>query len=99
MYEVVYPLGKPKLNENPVASKLKTLDGVTIGALSNSKYRPDLTFPVIEKALMQRFPGLKMIPHQTFGNTYGATESEVINALPGKLKALGVDAVISGNAG
>ncbi len=99
MYEVVYPLGRPTANKRPVAANLKTLNGATIAALSNSKYRPDLTFAVIEKALMQRFPGLKMIPHREFGNTYGAAESEVIKALPGKLKDLGVDAVISGNAG
>jgi hypothetical protein len=42
---------------------------------------------------------MALVPHAEFGNTYGRAESDVIKALPGKLKALEVDAVISGNAG
>jgi hypothetical protein len=33
-----------------------------------------------------------------FGNTHGRDEREVVAALPERLKALGVDAVISGMA-
>ena len=99
MYEVVYPLGKPTPNKKPVASRLKSLEGATIAAISNHKYHPDLTFDTIERALAKRFPGIKMIPHREFGDTYGPHEAEVISALPEKLKAFKVDAVISGNAG
>ncbi len=99
MYEVVYPLGKSTNKEERVASRLSTLDGVTIAELSNHKFGSELTFEVLEKALTRRFPRLKIIPHSEFGNTYGRSESDVIKALPGKLKALEVDAVISGNGG
>jgi hypothetical protein len=99
MYEVVYPLGKSTHNGERVAARLNTLDGATIAELSNHKFGAELTFEVLKKALTRRFPRLKLIPHGEFGNTYGRAESEVIKALPGKLKALEVDAVISGNAG
>ena len=99
MYEVVYPLGKSTNNEEPVASRLSTLDDVTIAGLSNHKFGSELTFEVLEKALIRRFPRLKILSHTEFGNTYGRSESEVIKALPGKLKTLKVDAVISGNGG
>jgi hypothetical protein len=99
MYEVVYPLGKVAHNEKQVASHLETLDGMTIAELSNHKFYDDLTFQALERTLTKRFPNLKIIPHREFGNTYGPAESEVIERLPERLKALKVDAVISGNAG
>ena len=99
MYEVVYPLGKPTTNDKPVAPRLGTLDGATIAELSNHKFGAEFTFDVLERALKRRFPGLKLISHREFGNTYGNAESEVIAALPDKLKSFKVDAVISGNAG
>ena len=82
-----------------VARRLATLDGATIAELSNHKFGAAYTFEVLERALKKRFPRLKLISHREFGNTYGNAESEVIAALPDKLKALEVDAVISGNAG
>ena len=99
MYEVVYPLGKPTTKQDPVAGRLKSLDGLTIAELSNHKFGSEFTFGVLEKALARRFPKLKLIPHREFGNTYGPVESEVIQALPAHLKDLKVDAVISGNGG
>ena len=99
MYEVVYPLGRARLDEKPMAAPLKTLEGKTIAALSNHKFRVEMCFDVLEKTLQSRFPGLKMIHHSEFGDTYGPEATEVVKALPAKLKALKVDAVISGNAG
>jgi hypothetical protein len=99
MYEVVYPLGRPKANEQAVAPRLSTLDGMTIAELSNHKFGAGITFEVLEKALTRRYPKLRLVPHAEFGNTYGNAESEIISELPAKLKALKVDAVISGNGG
>ena len=80
MYEVVYPLGKSTNVERGVASKLKSLEGMTIAELSNHKFGSALTFEVIERVLGRRFPTLKIIPHSEFGNTYGNAESEVVKA-------------------
>ena len=98
-YEVVSPLGRRAPQRKARASRPKTLDGLTIGELSNHKFDSEFTFEVIEKALLERYPNIKFVPHTAFGDTYGARESEVISALPKKLEELEVDLVISGNAG
>jgi hypothetical protein len=51
---------------------------------------------MIEQELSKRYPGVKFIGPDAFGNTHGGDEHEVIAGLPEKLKELGVDAVISG---
>lgn len=99
MYEVVYPLGRRTQQVKPRVSRLNALDGMTICELSNHKFGSELTFAVLERALAKRHPNLKFVSYTEFGDTYGPRESEVIKALPEKLKQYGCDAVISGNAG
>jgi hypothetical protein len=99
MYEVVYPLGRLTQTAKSVTSRLNTLDGMTICELSNHKFGSELTFEVLEKVLSKRYPNIKFVSHEKFGDTYGPQESEVIQALPEKLQEYGCDAVISGNGG
>lgn len=99
MYEVVYPLGRLTQQAKTVTSRLDSLNGMTIGELSNHKFGSELTFAVVEKALLKRYPDMKFVSYEKFGDTYGPEESEVIKSLPDKLREYGCDAVISGNAG
>ena len=99
MYEVVCPLGRLTQKTKSVSPRLPTLDGMTIAQLSNHKFGSELTFSVVEKIMLRRYPNLKFIPHEKFGDTYGNEESEVIKDLPAKLREFEVDAVISGNGG
>lgn len=99
MYEVVYPLGRLTQQAKPRIPRLNTLDGMTICELSNHKFGSELTFAVLEKSLLKRYPNVKFVSYKEFGNTYGPRESEVVSALPEKLKKYGCDAVISGNGG
>jgi hypothetical protein len=98
-YEVVYPLGRRAVQHKPRIARPRTLDGLTIGELSNHKFQSEFTFDVIEKALLKRYPTLKFVSFKEFGDTYGPRESEVIKGLPEKFKEYEVDVVISGNAG
>ena len=98
-YSVVSPLGRRVQRSAVRAARPRTLDGVTIGELSNHKFDSEFTFAVIEKAILKRFPKTKFVSFDRFGDTYGARESEVIRDLPEKLKLYGCDLVISGNAG
>lgn len=98
-YQVVYPLGRRAPRRKAQAARPPSLDGLTIGELSNHKFDSEFTFEVIEKALRKRFPDIKFVSHREFGDTYGAQESEVIKALPEKLEAFDCDVVISGTAG
>ncbi len=99
MYSVVYPLGRRTRQTASRSRRRESLDGATIAELSNHKFDSAFTFEVLEKALLKRYPNLKFVSHREFGDTYGNKESDVIQALPEKLKALDVDFVISGNAG
>jgi hypothetical protein len=99
MYAVVNPLGKLTQKAKIETTRLGSLDGMTVAELSNHKFGSELTFQVLEKALMKRFPNMKLVPHTAFGDMYGSSESDVIKALPGKLKEFEIDAVISGNGG
>ena len=99
IYEVVSPLGRTAGRARQRLRRPRTLDGLTVAELSNHKFDTDFTFEVIERALLERFPNLRFVPHTAFGDTYGARETEVIESLPEKLAQLEVDLVISGNAG
>jgi hypothetical protein len=98
-YEVVYPLGRRATRRKTRAARPRSLDGLTIGELSNHKFDSEFTFEVIEKALLKRFPNIRFVSHREFGDTYGPRESEVIRALPQQLEAFDCDVVISGTAG
>ena len=98
-YAVVSPLGRRVRSATTRAARPRTLDGATIGELSNHKFDSEFTFEAIEKALLKRFPSLKFVSFEKFGDTYGPRESDVIRDLPEKLKLHDIDLVISGNAG
>ena len=98
-YAVVSPLGRRAPQATTRAARPRTLDGATIGELSNHKFDSEFTFDVIERAIRKRFPSVRFISHERFGDTYGPRESDVIRDLPEKLKLYDCDLVISGNAG
>ena len=99
MYRVVYPLGRRTQQVKPRTSRRATLEGATIGELSNHKFDAAFTFEALEKALLKRYPSVRFVSYKQFGDVYGSHESDVIKALPGKLKEYECDLVISGNAG
>ena len=99
IYEVVSPLGRRAGRRKRNVQRPRTLDGITIAELSNHKFDTDFTFQVIENALRSRFPNVKFVSHTEFGDTYGTSETQVIESLPQRLAQLECDLVISGNAG
>ncbi len=99
-YKVVYPLGRSAHVANVAAPRVDTLDGLTIGEFSNYQFHSSLTFSVIRKSLLKRFPNLRIIPYEVFGNVDDPNkESQVVRALPDSLRKHGVSAVITGNGG
>ncbi|MDO8673265.1 MAG: hypothetical protein Q7O66_17805 [Dehalococcoidia bacterium] len=97
VYEVVWPLGRsaagPPMRLSP---PILDLSGKTIGELWSHRGDSDAFFPIIRESLRQRFPDIKFVHYDTFGDTHGANEAEVIAGLPGLLRQYAVDAVISG---
>ncbi len=95
---VLWPRGRKTAEIKPVARRLDTLEGKTIGELWDYLFRGDEIFPVLEQEIARRFSGVKFVHWKTFGSTHGSTEHQVITEMPERLRALGVDAVISGMA-
>ena len=95
-YAVYWPRGQRTLDVQPVAPRLDSLSGKTVAFLWDYLFRGDEIFAILQKELQSRFPGMNFIGQDEFGSTHGEDERKVLAALPEKLKALKVDAVISG---
>ena len=95
-YEVVWPRGRKAVESVSFARRLETLEGKTVAFLWDWLFRGDEIFPVIEKELVGRYPGIKFVGHEVFGSTHGGEEAPNMAALPERLEKNKVDAVISG---
>ena len=95
-YEVLWPRATRQRKRTGLAPRLDTLEGKTVAQLWDFIFRGDEVFEGLEEGLKQRYPGIKFVSWREFGNTHGGKEREVVAALPARMKALGVDAVISG---
>lgn len=97
IYDVVWPRGKQRQKLQAPAPRLSDLNGKTIALVWNYVFRGEEIFPLLQKEIAQRFPDVKFLGPDAFGNTHGSDEREVLAELPARLQQFGVDAVISGN--
>jgi hypothetical protein len=95
-YRVVWPRGRKIEERATPAKRLEDLNGKTVAELWDFVFRGEEIFPLLESELSARFAGVKFLSPERFGNTHGSEERDVLAELPGKLRELGVDAVISG---
>jgi hypothetical protein len=95
---VLWPRGRKTVDVRPLAKRLDTLEGRTLGELWDDLFRGDEIFPMLREALARRFPGVRFVDYRVFGSTHGGDEHTTIAELPAKLREHGVDAVISGMA-
>jgi hypothetical protein len=65
-YKVLWPRGRKASKIVPFAQRLKTLEGKTVCELWDGIFRGDEIFPVIEKKLSERYPGVKFISWDNF---------------------------------
>ena len=80
----------------PLAKRPQNLADKKIAFLWDYVFRGDEIFGILGKALQDRYPGMSFVNWAEFGNTHGSDEHQVVASLPGRLKELKVDAVISG---
>jgi hypothetical protein len=96
LHRVVWPRAPRVVERRDLAPRLPTLQGRTIGFLWDAVFRGDEIFPILEGALRQRFPDARFVGWDAFGATFGGEEPRTIAGLPGRLRQLGVDAIVSG---
>lgn len=95
-FEVLSPGGPLGVDISPAAPRLDTLDGKKIAFVWDYVFRGDDMFPVIEQALQQKFDGMTFVAHDAIGSIFGGDEEAVLDELPAKLRALGVDGAVCG---
>jgi len=95
-YEVVWPLGKSHWDKRDLNPGLGDLNGKTIAEVWDRVFRGEEIFPAIREALRKQYPGARFIEYDTFGNTHGIHQKQVLADLPRLLREQKVDAVISG---
>ena len=98
-YEVVWPLGKTVAENVTLAPRIPDLSGKTICELSDYGFRAEEIFPLVRASLSHRYPGIRFVEYETFGNIHGPREDEIVANLAGKLHQYNCDAVISGVGG
>jgi hypothetical protein len=97
-YEVVWPKSERMTALQPLAPRLASLEGAKVAQLWDYLFRGDEVFDVLEEGLKARYPTSQFVSWREFGNVHGEDELQVLAELPGRLKAMGVDAVICGMA-
>ncbi len=95
-HQVVWPRGIRLVDAVPNADRPATLEGKTVAFTWDYLFRGDEIFAILKEGLQQRYPGIRFVDYEVFGNTHGGDEREVLAQLPAKLAQHDVDAVISG---
>jgi hypothetical protein len=95
-YEVVWPLASTTSDRVTMSTGLDSLEGARVGFVWDHVFRGDEMFALLERELQQKYPTATFVGHEAFGNVHGQDEPAIVAALPGKLKAERVDAVIVG---
>jgi hypothetical protein len=95
-YAVVWPRSAKAVEIKPLAKRLDSIEGKTIAFLWDDLFRGDEIWPILKQELGKRFSGVNFIDHDAFGSTHGDEEHRVLGELPGKIKSMNIDAVVSG---
>ena len=94
-YEVVWPLGKPAYDSRSPSARVPDLNGKVIGELWDYLFRGEEIFPLLREQLKARFPGIRFVTYDVFGNVHGPRQRELVTRVPELLRLHEVDAVIS----
>ena len=95
-YAVVWPRSAKAVEIKPLAKRLGSMEGKTVAFLWDDLFRGDEIWPILKSELSSRFADLSFIDHDAFGSTHGDDEHRVLGELPGKIKSMKIDAVVSG---
>ena len=94
-YEVVWPLGRPAYEERPPNARVADLNQAVVGELWDYLFRGEEIFPILREQLKARYPGIRFVTYEVFGNVHGPRQRELIARVPQLLSEHRVDAVIS----
>jgi hypothetical protein len=93
---VLWPLARRAAKARALAPRVPDLNGKTICELWDVIFRGETIYPMVREYIRKRFPDVRFVTYEEFGNFHGAREAQVSAAIPDKLRAHGADAVIVG---
>lgn len=101
-YAVVSPVGRQTISIIKQVPRLDTLEGKTIAVVGGS-FMANITYPEIKRLILANYPTAKVILLNEIGSAGPypgpGVRRESVDEFQRKLKEMGVQAVISGNAG
>ena len=95
-YQVVWPRSAKTVVVKPLAPRLESLEGKTIGFVWDYLFRGDEIWPTLKEELSARYKGLRFVDHDSFGSTHGEDEHQVLESMPRVIREMKVDAIVSG---
>jgi hypothetical protein len=95
-YNVTWPLSRKAVRLVAAAARIPDLNGRTVCELWDVLFRGETIYPQVREYVKARFPGVKFVGHEEFGNFHSAREHQIHAALPEKLRQHGCDAAIVG---
>lgn len=95
-YEVLWPLSRRAVQATNAAPRIPDLNDKTVAELWDVMFRGEQIYPLVRDYIKARFPRVKFVGHEQFGNFHGAREHLVTATLPERLRAAGADAAIVG---
>lgn len=94
-YEVVCPLGSPAYQDRAPNERVADLNHAVVGELWDYLFRGEEIFPILREQLSARYPGIRFVTYDVFGNVHGPKQRELVARVPELLREHRVDAVIS----
>ncbi len=95
-FDVVWPLGKPTYATRAPVERVVDLSNKVVAETWDYLFRGEEWFPILREELTRRYPGIRFVTYDTFGNLHGPNQRELVAKVPALLKEFKVDAVISG---
>jgi hypothetical protein len=95
-FAVVWPLAHSTYARVALNTRLPDPEGKRIGFIWDHVFRGDEIYELVEAELGARYPSMTFVPYPEFGNIHGEDEHEVFAALPDRIRAEELDAVIVG---
>lgn len=95
-YDVLSPLPRKAVQSSAAAARIPDLNGKTVCELWDVIFRGETIYPLVREHIRARFPDVRFVGYEEFGNFHGAREAQVSAEIPAKLRAHGADAAIVG---
>ncbi|HSV83811.1 MAG TPA: hypothetical protein VLK85_31825 [Ramlibacter sp.] len=95
-YDALWPRGERNVTVGALAPRLKSLAGRRVALLWDYLFKGDVVMNEIAVGLKEMFPGVEFVHWDEFGNTHGPQEREIVAGVGARMRALRVDAALSG---